>query len=217
MKKVLRLIVLASLMISTPIVFGHGPVRQKVVEKVQINAATDVVWNSLKNFGDMGWLPAVTSSDSANLPVSDGACKENARNERVWVGKGEDAESVTAECATRSLSLGNGQTIKEVIKKYSSKKMLYSYKIREMSTIKTITHSGEEVAIKALPVSNYSAIIMVKDNKDGGSQVIWKAGFYRGYMNNNPPAELTEEVAVEAVSAVFKQGLASLKNIVEGK
>ncbi|MGH8552703.1 MAG: SRPBCC family protein, partial [Methylococcales bacterium] len=95
--------------------------------------------------------------------------------------------------------------------------MEYAYKITNMSTVKTIQYSGEEVAITAVPVSNYSASIRVKDDAKGGSEVTWKAGFYRGYMNNNPPPELTEQVAVDAVTAIFKKGLTNLKTIAEGK
>lgn len=205
------------LMAASSMVLAHGPVRQKVVEKIEIDAAPDVVWEKLKNYGDMGWVPAVKSADSENLPATDGKCEENASNAFVWVGKGEELESASAACASRTLTLDNGQTITEAIKKYNGEKMMYSYRISDMSTVNTIKYSGEDVEIKAMPVTNYSASIMVKDNKKGGSQVIWKAGFYRGYMNNNPPPELTEEVAVKAVTDLFQSGLANLKKVSEGK
>jgi Polyketide cyclase / dehydrase and lipid transport len=217
MKKMLGITVPVCLLLSAGLTFAHGPVRQKVVEKIQIDAAPDVVWEKLKNFGDLAWLPPVQATESANLPAGDGDCEENAKNESVWVGKGEDAATAAIPCATRTLKLDNGGTVDEVIKKYDSGKMLYAYKITDMSTVKTIQYSGEEVAIKAVPVSNYSATIMVKDDKKGGSEVIWQAAFYRGYMNNNPPPELTEEVAVEAISGIFKKGLANLKTIAEKK
>ncbi|MGR9105320.1 MAG: SRPBCC family protein [Gammaproteobacteria bacterium] len=216
MRKLSRALVPGLLLLSAGVVLAHGPVRQKVVEKIQINAAPDVVWAAIKNYGDMAWLPGVKSTDSTNLPEGDGDCEENSKNESVWVGQGGDLASATTPCAVRTLTLDDGGTIVETIKTYDSKKMLYAYKISEMSTVKTIQHSGEEVAITTLPVSNYSASIMVKDKK-GGSEVMWKAAFYRGYMNNNPPPELTEEVAVEAISGIFKKGLSNLKTIVEGK
>lgn len=217
MKNKLMLILSALLLISASLAFAHGPVRQKVVEKIEIDAAPDVVWGALKNYGDMAWVPGVKSTDSANLPESDGKCEENTKNEMVWVSKGSKADDSTTACATRTLTLDDGGTIDETIKKYSDKKRMYSYKISDMSTVKTIQYSGEDVAIKVIPATNYSANIIVKDNKNGGSEVIWKAGFYRGYMNNNPPPELTEEVAVEAVSGLFKKGLENLKKTVEGK
>ena len=217
MRMLFRIALPAMLVLVAGAALAHGPVRQKVVEKMQINAAPDVVWGVIKNYGDMAWLPGVKSTDSTNLPAGDGDCEENSKNESVWVADGEKADSATTACAIRTLTLDDGSTVEEVIKRYDDKKMLYSYKISNMSTVKTIQHSGEEVAITTLPVSNYSASIMVKDNKKGGAEVIWKAGFYRGYMNNNPPPELTEEVAVEAVSGLFKKGLANLKTLAEGK
>lgn len=217
MRKSLGVMVAVLLLLTTGVVFAHGPVRQKVIEKIEIGAAPDVVWGKIKNFGDMAWLPGVKSTDSANLPAGDGECEKSAKNEQVWVASGEKADTATAPCAMRTLALENGGTIDEVIKDYDSEKMEYGYKITKMSAVKTIKHSGEEVAIPALPVSNYSASIQVKDNKNGGSQVIWKAGFYRGYMKNNPPAELNEEVAVNAVTGTFKKGLENLKTLAEGK
>ncbi len=193
---------------------AHGPVRQKVVEKIDIDAAPAAVWAKLKDFGEMSWLPPVKSVAAENLPGSDGKCQENDSNVFVWVGKGG---GVDAPCAIRVLTLNDGRTISETIKKYSDEKMKYSYRISDMSTVVTIKYSGEDVPIKAVPVTNYSAMIMVKDNKKGGSEVTWKSGFYRGYMNNNPPPELTEEVAVEAVTNLFKSGLGNLKKVVEGK
>ena len=94
--------------------------------------------------------------------------------------------------------------------------MEFSYKITEMSTVKTIEHSGETVKVKVLPVSNYKAWLSVEADGSGGSKVIWKAKFYRGYMNNNPPAELNEEAGISAITKVFKMGLSNLKKIVGG-
>jgi mxaD protein len=217
MRKSLWIIIPGLLLFVTSVAFAHGPVRQKVVEKITIDAAPDIVWGAIKNFGDMAWLPGVKSTDSANLPAGDGECEENSKNELTWLGAGQKSGAGTAPCATRTLTLDTGGTIEEVIKDYSSEKMEYAYKIAKMSTVKTIQYSGEEVAITTLPVSNYSASIQVKEDKKGGSEVIWKAAFYRGYMNNNPPPELTEEVAVNAVTEVFKKGLGNLKSIAEKK
>ncbi|MCI0733213.1 MAG: SRPBCC family protein [Methylococcaceae bacterium] len=217
MRKLLRIVIPGLLLVTTSVAFAHGPVRKKVVEKINIGAAPDVVWGTIKNFGDMAWLPGVKSTDSANLPAGDGECEENSKSELVWVGTGEKSGTGSTPCATRTLTLDEGGTIEEVIKDYSSEKMEYAYKISKMSTVKTIQYSGEEVAITTLPVSNYSATIQVKEDKKGGSEVTWKAAFYRGYMKNNPPPELTEDVAVNAVTGVFKKGLGNLKTIAEGK
>jgi mxaD protein len=51
--------------------------------------------------------------------------------------------------------------------------------------------------------------------KGGATVVSWKAGYYRAYMNNNPPAEMNEEAANTAVTAILKGGLANLKALAE--
>ncbi len=51
--------------------------------------------------------------------------------------------------------------------------------------------------------------------KQGVSRVSWKVSFFRAYPNNNPPAELTDQVAVEAVSRMLKAGLNNLKIMAE--
>ena len=92
--------------------------------------------------------------------------------------------------------------------------MSYAYKITEMSTAKTITHSGAEEKVPVLPVDNYAASIDLED-KGGSTVVSWKAGYYRAYMNNNPPEEMNEEAANTAVNAILKTGLANLKALAE--
>jgi hypothetical protein len=63
---------------------------------------------------------------------------------------------------------------------------------------------------KALPVEGYSSTISVADDA-GKAKVEWKGAFYRGYMNNDPPPELSDEAAVKAIVAFQKEGLESLK------
>ena len=70
--------------------------------------------------------------------------------------------------------------------------------------------------MKVLPVNNYSSTITVKD-AGGKSEVEWKGAFYRGFMNNDPPPELSDEAGVKAVSDVYKTGLEALKAKLEGK
>ena len=166
---------------------AHGPVRQKVEEEITINAPAQKVWGIIKEYGDMSWLPAVKSTS-----VQGG-------NEKG---------------ATRVLTLQNGGTITEELKKYEAAEMTYAYKITEMSTAKTISHAGAEEKVPVLPVDNYAATIQVED-KGGSSLVSWKAGFYRAYTNNNPPPEMNEEAANTAVKGVFKEGLENLKKLAE--
>ena len=156
--------------------FAHGPSRQKVVEKIEIDAPADKVWAIVGNFQDLGWHPAVTKTEGSG---------------------GNDAG------AKRKLTLKDGGVIEESLTKYDAAGKSVSYKI-------------DAVDVKVLPVNNYAATITVKD-AGGKSEVEWKGAFYRGFMNNDPPPELSDEAAVKAVTDVYKTGLAALKAKAEGK
>lgn len=169
---------------------AHGPSRVKVEESIVINAAPADVWAIIKDFGNIhSWLPVVEKT------VAEGGNKKGA---------------------TRKLTLKNGGVVKEKLKSFKADKMSFSYKITEMSTEKTIDHAGEKVEVKVLPVSNYKAWMEVEADGDSASKVTWKAKFYRGYMNNNPPPELNEDAAKGAVTKFFKDGLSNLKKKIEG-
>lgn len=109
-------------------------------------------------------------------------------------GEGENAID-----ATRVLTLGQegGPTISEVLYKYSEEKMSYSYRITD-------------VLVEVLPVTNYSSHLTVKPGASGGSIVEWRGAFYRGYPNNDPPPELSDEAAIAAVTGVYQGGLDAL-------
>jgi hypothetical protein len=71
-----------------------------------------------------------------------------------------------------------------------------------------------EVDLKMLPVSGYSSYFTV--TPDGASTKLeWKGAFYRGYVNNNPPPELSDKAAVDAVTAFQRTGLEALKAKIE--
>jgi hypothetical protein len=157
--------------------FAHGPSRQKVVEKIEIDAPAAKVWAAVGNFQDMGWHPAVAKTE----------------------GTGGN----TPEQAKRKLILKNGGVIDETLTRYEAEGMTLAYKI-------------DSVDVKVLPVNNYSATLTVKDA--GGKAIVeWKGAFYRGFMNNDPPPELSDEAAKKAVTDIYKSGLAALKAKVEGK
>lgn len=91
----------------------------------------------------------------------------------------------------------DGPVIEEVLYKYDPEKMTYSYRITD-------------VAVEVLPVTNYSSHLTVKPREGGGSLVEWRGAFYRGYPNNDPPEELSDEAAVAAVTGVYEAGMAAL-------
>jgi carbon monoxide dehydrogenase subunit G len=175
------------LMFFTAAVQAHGPVRQKAEEEITVNAPADKVWGLIKDYGDMSWHPMISGTKA---------------------DKGNDKGSV------RVLTLKDGGTITEELKKYDEKKMSYSYKITDMSTAKTITHAGAEEKVPVLPVDNYAATIEVEP-KGSSSVVSWKAAYYRAYMNNNPPVEMNEQAANSAVTTVLQEGLKNLKALAE--
>ena len=43
---------------------SHRPSRQKVVEKIVINAELPNVWKIISNFSDFSWNPLISSTDS---------------------------------------------------------------------------------------------------------------------------------------------------------
>jgi len=99
--------------------------------------------------------------------------------------------------AKRVLTLGSGGTIDETLTRYDAAGRTMSYEITK-------------VDVKVLPVNNYSATLTVED-KGGKSVVEWKSAFYRGFLNNDPPPELSDEAAVKAIKGVFRSGLDALK------
>ncbi len=181
MKKVILLFT-ALFFIFAATVQAHGPVRGKMTATVKIKASADKVWAVIKNFDDMSWHPMIS---------------------------GVKAKGGNKKGASRTLTLKGGGTITEKMKAYKDDKMSYKYKITDMSTAKTIQHSGQAEKVPVLPVDNYQATLSVK-GKGGSSEVKWVATYYRGYLNNNPPAELDEAAADKAVGGVLTSGLGNL-------
>ena len=112
-------------------------------------------------------------------------------------GKGGNAVD-----ATRLLTLKGGGTIDEVLVKYEPEQKSYAYRINA-------------VDVKVLPVTNYSSTIAVIPVDATHTKVEWRGAFYRGYPNNDPPPELSDEAAIAAVTAVYRGGLDALKAKVE--
>lgn len=187
MKK-LAVIVPVLLLSFSSLVNAHGPVRQKTQEEITINAPAAKVWTIIKNYGEMSWLPPIQNTTVTGADNTEGA--------------------------VRVLTLKSGGTITEELKKYDATKMSYSYRITDMSSAKTITHAGAEEKVPVVPVANYTATIEVI-NKGATSNIIWKAAYYRAYVNNDPPAEMNEEAANKAIEGIFKTGLANIKALAE--
>jgi hypothetical protein len=171
-----RAFVAAAFALVPAMALAHGPSRQKVVEKIEIDAPAAKVWAIVGNFQDLNWLPPVAKTEGTGGVAVD---------------------------AKRKLTLKNGGVIEETLTKYDEAGMSISYKI-------------DNVDMKVLPVNTYSSTITVKD-EGGKSSVEWRGAFYRGFMNNDPPPELSDEAALKAVTDIYKTGLAALKAKAEGK
>jgi hypothetical protein len=102
------------------------------------------------------------------------------------------------ETATRRLYYKRGGSLDERLVQYDGGAMSLRYII-------------ERADINVLPVGNLSATLTVRGLASGGSRVEWKSRFYRAFPGGNPPEQFTDEVAIDAVTRIFKAGLASLK------
>ncbi|CAN7438690.1 SRPBCC family protein [Variovorax paradoxus] len=84
---------------------AHGPTRQKVSEKVTIEAPADAVWAKIKNFNALkDWHPAV--ADSA-------------------------ADKGNAEGSVRTVKLKDGGMLVETLEGYDEAKMKYNYRAKD--------------------------------------------------------------------------------------
>ncbi|MDT1062708.1 SRPBCC family protein [Paracoccus sp. CPCC 101403] len=87
-------------------------------------------------------------------------------------------------------------TITEILSKWQPDKRCYAYRI-------------ENVDVAVLPVTNYASTLCVKD-EGGKATVTWRAGFYRGFPNNNPPPDQNDDAALKAVGGIYQAGLDAL-------
>ena len=157
-------------------VYGHGPSRQKVNEKIEINANPEKVWGIVKNFAKYDWNSSII--------------KVIAENNKVG--------------AERKLEFDGGKFVKQKLEKLDDTKKLISWRIVETSN-------------EVMPVNSYAAKIFVKESENGKTLVNYKAGFYRGFMGNDPPELLNDENSKKKVAIFIKNSLKGLKSIAESK
>ncbi|MDO9314702.1 MAG: SRPBCC family protein [Burkholderiaceae bacterium] len=88
-----------------PMAQAHGPTRQKVTEKITINAPAEAVWARVKNFDALkDWHPAVAES-----PATAG----------------------NTEGSVRSLKLKGGGALEETLESFDEAKMKFSYRAKD--------------------------------------------------------------------------------------
>ena len=190
MRKQFYALVSFMLLLPIAVMAANAPPRHTVEEKVVINADAAKVWDAVKNFDSLHtWHPAVKSTEASG---------------------GNEAG------ATRTITLEDGETVSEELKTFSEDGMKYKYSIKEMSSTGTVEDHGETLEIPVIPVNKYISFITVKA-VDGGTEVSWKAKFYRAYHGHSKevPAEMGDEIAVKTVTAIYKAGLENLKGMLE--
>lgn len=107
---------------------AHGPTRQKVTEKITVEAPPDAVWAAIKNFNGLkDWHPGVAESPA---------------------DKGNTVGSV------RTLKLKDGGTLVETLESYDDAQKKYSYRGKDggalpvtnyTSTLSVIADGGKSV------------------------------------------------------------------------
>lgn len=104
--------------------------------------------------------------------------------------------------SVRTLSITGGEQLNEVLEGIDAKTMTLRYTMREPN-------------IKVLPVTKYRSSIKVTAQGANAAKVTWNGTFYRGSMDNPPPAALNDEAATKAVSGLYKVSLDKLKLVAE--
>lgn len=162
-------------------------------------------------------FPALATAHGPSRKKEVTTIEINAPADKVWEVVGDyrdmgwhpsiakteaDPGELKKEVSKRKLTFKSGAVFTDTLTRYEP----------ENHTIAFLTNDEDH---KELPVEGYSSTISVTDEA-GKSKVEWKGAFYRGYMNNDPPPELSDAAAIKAVSAFQKQGLDALKAKLEG-
>ncbi|MEJ0092717.1 MAG: SRPBCC family protein [Methylocella sp.] len=106
--------------------------------------------------------------------------------------------------AKRVLTFQSGKTLTEEVDEYDPTKMTYTYRMLTPD-------------LDALPVSSYSATLVVRPANGNQSEVEWYGRFYRGDTGNEPPDNLSDAAGREAMTNFFRTGLDGLKKKLEAK
>lgn len=101
---------------------AHGPTRQKVTEKISIDAPADAVWARIKNFDALkDWHPAVASSPA---------------------DKGNEEGSV------RQITLKGGGSLTETLESWNDAQKKYSYRLKDGSAL-PVTNYTSTITVSA--------------------------------------------------------------------
>jgi hypothetical protein len=173
-------------------------------------------WKTLALAGSLAVLPQMALAHGPSRQKITETVDIGAPCAKVWarVGNFQDmswlplvakteGQGGSEKGAKRTLTLKNGGVIEESLEKYDGEAMSLFYRI-------------DRVDVKVLPVTNYSSWLSLKPGEGAKCTVEWKGAFYRGYPNNDPPPDLNDETAVNAVTGVYRSTLDALKKSIEG-
>ena len=102
----------------------------------------------------------------------------------------------------RTIEFINGSIVKQKLEKLNDEKLMIGWRITETDN-------------KMLPVNSYAAKIFIISKDENTTDVKYKAGFYRGFMGNDPPEELNDENSKKKVENFIKKSLNGLKKFAE--
>lgn len=97
----------------------------------------------------------------------------------------------------RILTFPSGEKLEEDLDTYDPAGHEYDYRMSRPN-------------VKALPASSYSVVFRLTPEGER-TKVEWKSRLYRGDTGNEPPENLSDEAATQAMQAFFRNGLESLK------
>lgn len=108
---------------------AHGPTRQRVVEKITIDAPADAVWSKIKNFDALkDWHPAVADST---------------------------ADKGNTEGSVRTLKLKGGGTLVETLEGYNDAQKKYNYRAKDGGALPVTNYTS---TIQVTPEGNKSLV-----------------------------------------------------------
>ena len=118
-----RWLALAALTLASSVALAHGPTRQKVVEKITIDAPADAVWAQIKDFDALAkWHPAVAESL---------------------------ADKGNTEGSVRTVKIKGGGSLVESLERYNAEGKSYTYRAKDGGALpvtnytSTLTVSGD--------------------------------------------------------------------------
>lgn len=156
-------------------------------------------------------MPAFAIAHGPSRKKEIATLEVNAPADQVWavlskyddmtwhpdIAKSEAKGNMEPDVATRVLTFQDGKVIEDGLLRYEPEKMFISFMTKK-------------VDLTVLPVEGFKSEFSVK--AEGGKTIItWLAAFYRGYTNNDPPPELSDEAAIKAVKAFQQRGFEALK------